>query len=52
MVTILIRSWFTEQSFKNRLEAEESRAGAVRSLLEKLDMKFQHLLVIDRGVYE
>ena len=39
MATILIRSWFTEQSFKNRLEAQESRAGAVRSLLEKLDMK-------------
>ena len=39
MATILIRSWFTEQSFKNRLEAQESRASAVRSLLEKLDMK-------------
>ena len=39
MATILIRSWFTEQSFKNRLEARESRGGAVRSLLEKLDMK-------------
>ena len=39
MATILIRSWFTEQSFKNRLEAQESRAGAVRSLLEKLARK-------------
>ena len=39
MATILIHSWFMEQSFKNRLEAQESRAGAVRSILEKLDMK-------------
>ena len=39
MATILIRFWLTEQSFKNRLEAQESRAGAVRSLLEKLYIK-------------
>ena len=39
MATILIRSWLTEQSFKNRLEAQESRAGATRSLLENLGMK-------------
>ena len=51
MATILIRFWLTEQSFKNRLEAQESRAGAVRSLLKKTIHKVnQHLLVIERGL--
>ena len=38
LATILIRAWFTEESFRNRLDATVSRSGAVRELLSKMDM--------------
>ena len=39
MATILIRAWFTDQSFKSRLDDEVGRGAAVKALLEKLGMK-------------